>query len=496
MPLPFANIPANLLTPLFYVEVSPALANTETAAQVALVVGQITASGVATPNIPIRCQGVQDAKTQGGAGSMLALEAAAYYAGDPAGELWLLPVADAAGATAATGSISFTGTATAPGTLAFYVAGQLVQVGVTSGMTAAQLATALVSQIGLQPDLPVTATVDATHNYQVDFTAKNKGQDAGDIDLRLNYHGAAGGEVLPAGITATITAMSGGATNPTLTTALANLVDKPFDFICNPYTDATSTSAFTALMSDANGRWSWQAQLFGHVWGFKRGSYATLGTFGSGLNDQHSSYPGLYDAPNPTWQCAAAVMGVEAASLKVDPAQPLQTLTIPGILAPPLQSRFTLSQRNALLIDGISTFKVQSGVLQVETAVTTYETNSQGAPDNSYRYVETMFTLMAVIRALSGMVASRYARSKLAVDGTPIAPGSNIVTPSIVRGDLIALYQKLEAQGLVENSALFAQGLVVQINAANPSRLDVLFDPDLIQGLRVFAGLVQFRNGQ
>jgi phage tail sheath gpL-like len=39
----------------------------------------------------------------------------------------------------------------------------------------------------------------------------------------------------------------------------------------------------------------------------------------------------------------------------------------------------------------------------------------------------------------------------------------------------------------------FAKGLVVIRNAQDPSRVDVLFDPYLISGLRIFAVLNQFR---
>ena len=46
---------------------------------------------------------------------------------------------------------------------------------------------------------------------------------------------------------------------------------------------------------------------------------------------------------------------------------------------------------------------------------------------------------------------------------------------------------------LLDNTDLFAKGLVVIRNAQDPSRVDVLFDPYLISGLRIFAVLNQFR---
>lgn len=67
------------------------------------------------------------------------------------------------------------------------------------------------------------------------------------------------------------------------------------------------------------------------------------------------------------------------------------------------------------------------------------------------------------------------------------------MTPSVIRGELIAQYQKLELLGIVENTELFKKYLVVERNVNDPNRLDVLLPPDLVNGLRIFAMLVQFR---
>ncbi|HEV2365399.1 MAG TPA: phage tail sheath subtilisin-like domain-containing protein [Caulobacteraceae bacterium] len=494
MTVPFRNIPANLRVPLFFAEIDNSHANTAQFNQRALVIGQITSAGAATPNVPLLSNGPADAIVQGGPGSMLALMVAAYAANDGFGEVWQLPLADAGGSAAAAGNISFTGPATAAGTLNLYIAGQLVQVAVTSAMTAAQLATALVAACALVPTLPVSVAVDGTHNYQVDFTALNKGLAGNDIDLELNFRGSAAGEVTPAGIVGTITAMSGGSINPTLTTALANLVDMPFDFIVCPYTDATSMAAISALLNDQAGRWSWNVQIYGHAFYAYRGTSSALTTFGVALNDQHSSVMGVQGSPTPMWVWAAAVAGAAAASLKVDPGVPLQTLAVNGVLAPAIPNRFPLSIRNSLLFDGISTFTVDaSGQVRIENLITTYQRNAQGVADDSYLEIETMFLLMYVLRTLQARVTSIFARCKLAADGTRFAPGSNIVTPNIIRVDQIAAYRDLEYRGFVQRSDLFAAAIVVEQNATNPNRVDVLWPGILIDQLRIFALLAQFR---
>jgi phage tail sheath gpL-like len=344
--------------------------------------------------------------------------------------------------------------------------------------------------INSNTNLPVTATAATS---TVTLTANNGGLCGNDIDLRLNYRGSAGGEVTPQGVTVAITAMSGGATNPSLTTALGNLAEQPYDFIVSPYSDSGTISALTAFMGP-NGRWGYASQIYGHVFGAYRGTYGAQATFGTGLNDPHASFLGFYDSPSWCVEVGARVAGAAAESLKADPALPLQTLPISGMLAPPIQSRFSQAQRNTLLYDGVSTFTVgQDGTCAIEALITTYQKNAFGQPDDSYLRVETMFTLMAVIRNLKSVVTTKFARVKLAANGTRLPPGSNAVTPNVIRSELIAEYQSMEGD-LVQDSADFAANLVVQQNSTNPNRVDVLWPGTLIDGLNIFAVLVQFQN--
>nr|WP_246880822.1 phage tail sheath subtilisin-like domain-containing protein [Chromobacterium violaceum] len=288
--------------------------------------------------------------------------------------------------------------------------------------------------------------------------------------------------------------MSGGATAPSLATALANLGDQPFDFIVCPFNDTTSLNALQQFMNDQTGRWSYSKQLYGHVFAALRGTLGALTTFGVTRNNQHETVMGCYDSPTPAWLWAAATAAATAVSVRADPAQPLQTIPLIGVLAPPLQSRFQLTDRNTLLYDGISTFTVaQDGTVAIENLITTYQKNAFGNADNSYLEVETMFTLAYVVRFLRTRITSKFARTKLAADGTKFAAGSNIVTPSIIRGELVAAYGELEFAGIVQNSAAFKAGLVVELDANNPGRVNVLAPPTLVNQLRIFALLNQFR---
>ncbi|MEX3691884.1 phage tail sheath subtilisin-like domain-containing protein [Paraburkholderia sp. BR14263] len=491
----FPNIPQNLRVPLFYADIDPSNANIGQQTQRALIIGQMLATGTGTANVPQISQGVADAKKVGGQGSMLALMTATYRTRDPYGEVWYLPLSDDAQAVAASGSIAFADQATATGVLSLYIAQQLVSLVVTSTMTPSQIATALCAQIGALADLPVTASVDAATVGKVDLTAKNKGLAGNEIDLRLNYRGTANGEETPAGLSVTITAMSGGLVNPSLPEALANLGDQEFDFVAMPYTDATSLDAMKSFLSTQTGRWSWLEQLYGGAYAAYRGTLGTLTTFGVTRNDEHMSIMGFNDSPSPAWIWAADLTAAVAVSARADPAQPLQTVTLGTVAPPPRTSRFPLTDRNTLLYDGISTFAVaDDGTVSIENLITTYQKNSFGAADDSYLEVETLNTLTYVLRRLKSVVTTKYARKKLAADGTRVVPGTNVVTPSMIRAELVAEYQKMEEDGYVQGSAVFAKGLVVQQNSQNPNRVDVLYPAILIDQLRVLALLMQFSN--
>lgn len=61
------------------------------------------------------------------------------------------------------------------------------------------------------------------------------------------------------------------------------------------------------------------------------------------------------------------------------------------------------------------------------------------------------------------------------------------------RGPHRHIYQTDEENGLVQDSDVFAKGLIVERNTGNPNRVDALWPGILINQLRIFALLAQFR---
>ena len=490
--LGFKYFPATTWRPSgSYVEFDPSQANTATQNQRALIIGQITSAATTPANVPVLAYSQAQVNALAGVNSMLALEYAAYRLQDPFGEVWIGPLADNGSGTAATGTIVLSGTASAAGTLSIYVMGVLVPVAVSSGDTAAIVAGNLFTAINAATGISAVATVSTV---TVTLTANHKGAAQNDIDIRLNYHGAQANEVTPAGLTVTITAMSGGATNPTMTTLLANLGNQTFDFIVLPYTDTTSLTAINTFLSDQSGRWSAISALYGHCFAAYRGTVSARGTFGATQNSQHVTILGFYDSPTPAWLEAADWAGAHAIRLKVNPAQGVSGQAL-GLLAPPIASQDSPASRNTMLYDGISTFTVDpSGTCRIDRSVTTYQTNPSGQPDNSYLNTNLLFQAMYAARYINAQLTTQFiATGKILVaNGTPIPMGSPAVTPSAIFQAVVGYYAYLASIFIVQNPQTFARNGYATTGQKGQVLLYLPFDfaDQVIQ----IASLIQFQQ--
>lgn len=492
MTISFNTIDPNIRVPLFYAEIDNSQANIFSQNLKTLLVGQKTADGTAAAGVPVLVTRLDQARQEFGRRSMLARMYEVYRNIDAFGEVWCVPLEDAKSGTAAEGTITVAGQANEAGTLFLCINGQSVRAGVTKGMTETEVAAAIAEAINESLYLPVTA--EAAENV-VTLTAVHKGEFGNGILIFHNFNGMAGGETTPAGLMLTLLQMAGGSGNPDVTEALDGIGDEPFEFICSPYNDTVNLDAWQLAMNDTSGRWSYLKQLYGHCFTAKRGTLSELYAFGKTRNDQHMS---IFDMEpmNPVTNSdfAAALTAREAVFIRIDPARPTQTGELNGLLATRPHERFIMEERNMLLNAGLATATVSAGgVPVIERAITTYQVNKYGDPDVSYLDSETMFTLATVTRRLKTLITSKYGRHKLADDGTKFGAGQAIVTPSIIRSELIAEYDRMERLGLVENADLFAKYLVVERNADNPNRLDVLFPGDLINQLRIMGLLNQFR---
>lgn len=490
MSVSFPTIPSDLRVPLFWAEMDNSEANTTQSSGPSLLIGFASTGSIIAKNKLTIMPSAALAGKVAGRGSQLARMVAQYRAVDPFGELWVIAVDEPEGETAK-GTVTLTGNAQASGTLSLYIGAVRVQAAVVTGDAPAAVAATLAAAVNANADLPVTAAAAAG---VVTLTARHNGLTGNDIPLALNYYGTVGSENTPDGVNVAITAMDGGTGSPSLTATVAAMGDEPFDFIGTPFSDSASLATLALEMNDSSGRWGYARQLYGHVYTAKIGTLSDLVAFGDTMNNQHITVAGYEPAVQTAAEELAALRTARnAVFIRVDPARPTQTGELTGALPAPAGSRFTLTEQQSLLKHGIATAYAESGVLRIQRDITTYQQNAYGVADNSYMDSETLHTSAYVIRQLKSIITSKYPRHKLANDGTRFGPGQAIVTPAVLKGEMCASYRTMERAGIVENFDLFKQHLVVERNISDPTRVDVLFPPDYVNQLRVFALLNQFR---
>jgi phage tail sheath gpL-like len=482
----FDTIPNDVRVPLAYVEFDSTRAQSGIADEnyTLLVIGQLLAAATVAAGVPTLVQSGAQGETFFGRGSMLANMINALKGANRHVKTIAIALDDDPAAVAATSTITITGAATASGTLMLYVGGKRVPVPVTSGDSATIVGSSITTAIGADTALPVTSA-DALG--VVTLTARNAGIAGNNIDVRTNYYV---GDATPAGLAVAIVAMVGGLTNPDVSTAITAMADTWYQAIAFPYTDTTS---LLVLSTELTSRFGGLRQIDGLAYTAYAGTSAITDTFGGTQNSPHISTMGIGASPTPPWIWAAVIAVVAAAALDADPARPMQTLVLPGILPPDAPDRWTFDERDLLLHNGISTSVVDpGGSVMIERLITNYQQNANNIADTSYLNVNTLATLSYIRFATRARITTKYPRYKLAGDTVKVAPGQFVVTPSIIRAEMIALAQELFGAGIIEDMKQFKADLVVQIDANDPDRVNVLSSPNLINQLRIVAEQIQF----
>ncbi len=488
----FNEIPAALRIPGWFIEFDNRLAGRAVFQGKLLVIGQKLATGSEAPGKLVRVTNDSQADEFFGRGSMLAEMLRSIKAVDRYMDTWVVPLEDAALAVKAAGAIEITDGPVETRPLALYIAGYRVWVPMAAGDTPSVVATSIVTAINADDRVPVTAAVDAVTPSKVTLTCRWGGETGNDIDLRHS----AKGESRPGGLTLTFTAFAGGAVNPDLDSVIAAMGSEWWNWLCLPYTDQTSLEAVEAELSS---RYGPMRQIGGRAFAATRGNHSQTSTKGTSRNSPHVSIMGTNISPTPTWIWAAVNSIAASRSLAIDPARPLQRLALPGVMGADEEVRWTDTERNLLLFDGISTYTVAvDGTVQIERQITTYQQNMAGVADDSYLDINTPETLERIRFEQISRFAQKYPRHKLASDEDRdfYDPSQPIMTPKVALAELREMYRItfMGERGWVRDYAGYVESLAANIDPDDPSRLNVIDSPMLIGQYRVHAQQTQFRR--
>ncbi|WP_198157595.1 hypothetical protein [Methylobacterium nodulans] len=419
---------------------------------------------------------------------------------NPLGEMWYVDVGDPSGGQKAAGAITINGTATAAGALVRYIGGERYQVGVGVNDTKTTIAAALAAKInagyvkfGRRLGAPVVATIDGTDTGKIILTARHTGAEANDLRIEA---GLDGDEVDPAGLTVTITAMTGGSGLPDMASVLACLGNRPADFITTPYSSVSDLNAAGDFLSDTGtGRAAPLVGLDGHYITVKNGTLSTLTAFGVTRNDRHATVLGINQVPTAPW-CIAGALGGAIAFYKnlgrelktaIEIARPMQTIVLVGVRPPKDPAAvFGIADRDSLYRNGISALVfTASGDAALDRVVTTYRTNAAGLPDTTFLDIEKVMISVYVKRHMKAKLLGTYPRHVLREDNPNSIQG--VATPPQLRATVIHGYVELSnIAGVVRQPDLFAANLVVDPDYDN-DRVNFYLPASAAAALRVFA---------
>jgi phage tail sheath gpL-like len=481
----FAEVLSDERVPGVYHEFDDSQALTGLAGQQfrALILAQLLSTGSATPDVPVSLSTATAAASLFGAGSMAARLVARFRAINRSTDLDVIPIDDPSAGVQAVGTITFSGTS-AGGTLYLYVAGTLVQV-LASG-TLAQIAQACTDAINADTTLPVTAVVNGGQPEQVIVTCKHAGLLGNAIDMRLSVNG----EAEPSGLTSTLVQLTGGTGTPDLTAAIAAMGDTHYNTIVFPWAD---TSSLDTIETELASRDNANRQIEGVAFSAVSDAVATLQALGQARNSQFMCILGLPSFAGWDPEVAAEVAAHVAFEAEQNPSRPFTSLPLHSRPAP-TSARFTKTERNSLLNDGISTTRVIANQLQIERLVTTRRLNDQGQADNTWFNVNLPFQLGRFRFEWNARMSTRFNRYILAPDTTVFDPGLKVASPNLVRAESNALYATLmRTLALVSDPQGFDSKSIYEIDANDPSRLNARLSPYINGQLYVIAAQTVFR---
>lgn len=404
-----------------------------------LIIGTYDASKTAVvANTPKRVYSADDVGSQTGFGFMLHRLASQVFAGSQGVEAWMLPQAEASGAAAASGSILFAASSALAGTLCLYFAGHRIAVNVTASETAANIATAVAAAINADKRCPVSATVNTA---TVTVTAKSSGPWGTAISIKTNLNS---GEALPSGVTATITAMTGGSGVPDVATALAALGtgdlanDEFFTDVVHGYgQDSATLNAISTYNGDGDDFTGCYAKEVSRPFRALTGDVATgsaglsaLITLGDGRkSDRTNGVIAVPGSPNHPSEIAALAIGIMARINNTRAEETYIDVVLPGVYPGAVADQWTsdYDDRDSAVKAGISTTMMKSGAVVMQNMVTFYHPDSVTQDSNGYRAMRNI----SILQNLLYNYRANFARTKW--QGVSIVADTSEVTDPVDR---------------------------------------------------------------
>jgi phage tail sheath gpL-like len=409
----------------------------------------------------------------------------AIFANDPKCQVDLVACAESAGAAAA-GNFTFTGTPTSNMTFRVWIMGVQIDLPWNVGEANTVARDNAVSRINqYSTDLFIIATAGA--GGIVTITARSKGPCGNDVTLRTSIIAGGGGTLPASGAN-----LTGGTTEVDMTTALASLNTREYDFIllCTSNTDAQSASA-----SSNSGRLATQidANVSGLSGKLQQGVYGSTGTYSAGKTNtvarDHTNLEHICSRSDESLPCeiAGAELGdrMKRRRIEINANRVLQPLKRVRGAAVPQTAQPTDAEADDALKNGLTIVDyTANNTPRLCRSVTTHSQDTNGNPDRRcvdtnevdslYDYMKDMRTAIPqTYQSPDGQVKVSKNRQPGDDDNPEGVVEERDIKATIVTRTQLFWIPKGVIDGAAFNAAANDGTLQVNVNATDKTQVDI-----------------------
>lgn len=450
--------------------------------QFVVLFGNKTSAGTATVETEYDVFDEDQARSLFGAGSELFWMAKAAFAANPGVSLKCQVVTESGG-TAASATLTVTGTATSAGTIGITVLGEEIEVAYASGDAQNAIAAACNTAINNKSDWPVTSGVSTN---VVTATCRQKGPRGNFISWRARVIDGTGVTVATSGSGF----LASGATSDDPQTSLDVQTAVKRRFLVAPYQDATQLAKFKSHVDAQDEPEAGNPKV---VVASSVDTLANATTVATGLNQPRMQLNWLEKSDLPPSMVAAAVASFRAGDESSDAAHNFDGEIIPGLL--PHYNKADIpssSEMDSALNNGLTPLtSTPSGEVVIVRSVTTKSQDSAGKPD--YRVLDSHKVAVpdAIADDLELQIADTFGGTKASKDppdGQSPPPG--VTTPKMVKDLIYARLKNAETElGYLDSGSVDERinSLVVELSTVVNGRFNIVVPLDVIELAHQFA---------
>lgn len=448
-----------------------------------VIVAQRLADGSVAANIPKPIISADQAASFWGAGSVIHRMVMAAFRQYPYLVLTGCAVDDAAAGIAATSTLSFAGESTGAGSVVARFGADTVVIAVSSETTPASVATAMAAEINKYVNLPFSASAAES---VVTLTFKNKGTCGnylGKFDATTSKYLADVFCSAP-GLTCTATGWTGGENDPSdaqMSAAYAALASKRYHLYAIPFASLDAALTLNEHLESVSDEIN-QRGARGYM--FISGALADATTV-SEVNAKRLVLGTIRGCRRPNYENASALAAMQAS--QETPWKALNNVELSGCDTPDIQDRFTFTEINNLLWSGVTPFEVGAGErVRCVRMITTYTENAAGSPDSTFLDSFKVATVDYVREAIVDSHKRNFSNATLRdthVDGEP----DGIITPADVRSNNIAVCQRIEQLGGLNDVSKYKDFFTAERDQDSPGRVNSSVPIDIVDAAHVFA---------